>query len=54
MERHGKGPFIQHCNGEISYTDNMERERETGTFHDLEEALKTMGVTKHTLCQVGT
>ena len=30
------------------------RERETGTFHDLEEALKTMGVTKHTLCQVGT
>jgi hypothetical protein len=30
------------------------RERETGTFHDLEEALKTMDVTKHTLCQVGT
>ena len=30
------------------------RNRVTGTFHDLEKTLETMGVTKHTLCQVGT
>ena len=30
------------------------RERETGTFRDLAEALTAIGVTTHTLCQVGT
>ena len=30
------------------------RERKTGTFRDLAEALTAMGVTTHKLCQVGT
>jgi hypothetical protein len=30
------------------------RERKTGTFRHLAEALKAMDVTTHTLCQVGT
>jgi len=30
------------------------REKKTGIFRDLAEALTAMGVTTHTLCQVGT
>ena len=30
------------------------RERETGIFRDLSEAVTAMGVTTHKLCQVGT
>jgi hypothetical protein len=30
------------------------RDRKTGTFRDLAEALTAMGVTTHKLCQVGT
>ena len=30
------------------------RERKTGIFRDLTEALTAMGVTTHKLCQVGT
>ena len=45
MEWHGKGPFIQHYNGEISYTDNMERER-NWNFSWLGRSFKNNGCHK--------